>query len=71
MTPVLETEDGRFFHGTRAIFGYLQDQQPWQYAEAHRRRFLDHREARQSDAPAGWSSTSARARPGAARSRPS
>ena len=51
MTPVLETEDGRFFHGTRAIFGYLQDKQAWQYAEAHRRRFLDHREARQSDAP--------------------
>lgn len=51
VTPVLETEDGRFFHGTRAIFGYLQDEEPWQHAEGHRRRFLDHREARQSDAP--------------------
>src|SRR3954469_4801643 len=49
--PAPETKDRRFFHGTRAIFGYLQDQEPWQYADAHRRRFLDHREARQSDAP--------------------
>lgn len=49
--PALETEDGRFFHGTRAIFGYLQDQEPWEHAEGHRRRFLDHRDARESDAP--------------------
>ena len=48
--PVLETADGRFFHGTRAIFGYLQEVEPWQHAEGHRRRFLDHREARESDA---------------------
>jgi predicted GNAT family acetyltransferase/glutaredoxin len=51
LTPVLETEDGRFLHGTRAIFGYLQDTEPWAYAEGHRRRFLDHRDARMSDAP--------------------
>jgi predicted GNAT family acetyltransferase/glutaredoxin len=49
--PALETEDGKFVHGTRAIFGYLQDVEPWQYAEGHRRRFLDHRAARESDAP--------------------
>jgi predicted GNAT family acetyltransferase/glutaredoxin len=49
--PALETEDGRFFHGTRAIFGYLQEQEPWEHAEGHRRRFLDHRDARESDAP--------------------
>lgn len=49
--PALQTEDGRFVHGTRAIFGYLAEREPWQYAEGHRRRFLDHREARQSDAP--------------------
>jgi uncharacterized protein len=49
--PALETEDGRFLHGTRAIFGYLRDVEPWQYADGHRRRFLDHRDARQSDAP--------------------
>jgi predicted GNAT family acetyltransferase/glutaredoxin len=49
--PALETEDGRFVHGTRAIFGYLQEREPWELAEAHRRRFLDHRDARESDAP--------------------
>ena len=49
--PALEAEDGRFFHGTRAIFGYLQEQEPWEHAEGHRRRFLDHRDARESDAP--------------------
>ena len=48
--PALETEDGRFVHGTRAIFGYLQEAAPWEHAEGHRRRFLDHREARESDA---------------------
>ena len=49
--PALETEDGRFVHGTRAIFGYLQEREPWEHAEAHRGRFLDHRDARESDAP--------------------
>jgi len=48
--PVLETDDSRFFHGTRAIFGYLQEAEAWKHAEGHRRRFLDHREARESDA---------------------
>jgi len=51
LTPVLETEDGRFLQGTRAIFGYLQNNEPWAYADAHRRRFLDHHDARVSDAP--------------------
>jgi uncharacterized protein len=49
--PALETDDGRFFHGTRAIFGYLQGLEAWEHAEAHRRRFLDHRDAREADAP--------------------
>lgn len=49
--PALETEDGRFLHGTRAIFGYLQDPEPWEHEAAHRRRFLDHRDARETDAP--------------------
>jgi predicted GNAT family acetyltransferase/glutaredoxin len=48
--PALETDDGRFVHGTRAIFGYLQEAEPWEHGEGHRRRFLDHREARESDA---------------------
>ena len=51
LTPVLETEDGRFLQGTRAIFGYLQNTEPWAHADAHRRRFLDHHDARVSDAP--------------------
>ena len=46
--PTLETDDGRFFHGTRAIFGYLQELEAWPYAEAHRQRFLDHRDAREA-----------------------
>jgi len=49
--PALETEDGHFVHGTRAIFGYLQEREPWEHADAHRRRFLDHRDAREADAP--------------------
>jgi predicted GNAT family acetyltransferase/glutaredoxin len=49
--PALETEDGRFVHGTRAIFGYLGEAEPWEHADGHRRRFLDHRAARESDAP--------------------
>jgi predicted GNAT family acetyltransferase/glutaredoxin len=49
--PALETEDGRFVHGTRAIFGYLGETEPWEHADGHRRRFLDHRAARESDAP--------------------
>ena len=51
LTPVLETEDGRFLQGTRAIFGYLQNNEPGAYSDAHRSRFLDHHDARVSDAP--------------------
>jgi uncharacterized protein len=49
--PTLETEDGRRFQGTRAIFAYLREVEPWAHAAAHRRRFLDHLPARESDAP--------------------
>jgi uncharacterized protein len=48
--PVLETEDGRFFRGTREIFAHLRDRDPWRFEAAHRRRFADHRDARESDA---------------------
>jgi uncharacterized protein len=48
--PTLETEDGRVFKGTRAIFQRLRELEPWEHAGAHRRRFLDHRDARESDA---------------------
>jgi uncharacterized protein len=49
--PVLQTEDGRFFRGTREIFAHLHERDPWRFAAAHRRRFADHRDARESDAP--------------------
>src|SRR5205814_1938712 len=49
--PALQTEDGRFVHGTRAIFAYLSDVEPWEHAAGHRRRFVDHRDAREADAP--------------------
>jgi predicted GNAT family acetyltransferase/glutaredoxin len=48
--PVLRTEDGRIFRGTRAIFGHLQEREPWRFAAAHRRRYADHQDARESDA---------------------
>ena len=49
--PVLQAEDGRFYRGTRQIFTYLRELEPWQFAAEHRRRFVDHRDARESDAP--------------------
>jgi uncharacterized protein len=47
--PVLETEEGELFLGTREIFRYLETREPWEYADAHRQRFLDHADARKSD----------------------
>jgi uncharacterized protein len=49
--PVLETEDGRLYRGTREIFAHLHEREPWRFAGTHRRRFADHRDARESDAP--------------------
>ena len=51
LTPVLETEDGRIFRGTREIFAHLREREPWQFDAAHRRRFADHRDARETDVP--------------------
>jgi predicted GNAT family acetyltransferase/glutaredoxin len=50
-TPVLETEDGRTFRGTREIFAHLHEREPWRFDAAHRRRFADHRDARETDVP--------------------
>jgi predicted GNAT family acetyltransferase/glutaredoxin len=50
--PVLQAEDGRIFRGTREIFAHLQEREPWRFAAAHRRRFEDHRPARESDVAA-------------------
>jgi uncharacterized protein len=49
--PVLQAEDGSLYRGTREIFAHLREREPWRLAAAHRRRFADHRDARQSDAP--------------------
>jgi uncharacterized protein len=48
--PVLQTEDGELYRGTREIFAHLHSRDPWRFAAAHRRRFGDHRDARESDA---------------------
>jgi predicted GNAT family acetyltransferase/glutaredoxin len=48
--PTLETEDGRFFSGTRAIFAFLHDFEPGLHAATHRERFHEHLPARESDA---------------------
>ena len=48
--PVLEDDDGGFHVGTRAIFRYVESLEPWEHSSAHRRRFLDHLPARESDA---------------------
>jgi predicted GNAT family acetyltransferase/glutaredoxin len=47
--PILETEEGELFLGTREIFRYLETREPWEYADAHRQRFIDHADARKSD----------------------
>src|SRR3954471_18282591 len=49
--PVLVTEDGSVHRGTREIFGYLHDRHAWAFAGDHRRRFADHRDARETDVP--------------------
>jgi uncharacterized protein len=48
--PLLQTEDGRSFRGTREIYGYLRGHEAWEHAGQHRQRFLDHEPARESDA---------------------
>jgi uncharacterized protein len=48
--PTLETEDGRIFRGTREIYSYLRELDAWAHAAEHRRRFYDHKDARESDA---------------------
>lgn len=47
--PVLETEDGRLYRGTREIFAHLRGREPWRFAAAHHRRFAHHRDARETD----------------------
>jgi glutathione S-transferase len=49
--PVLVDEDGGVHAGTRAIFAHLREREPWAFAAAHRRRYAEHREARETEAP--------------------
>jgi uncharacterized protein len=49
--PVLQAEDGSLYRGTREIFAHLRGREPWSFAGSHRRRFHDHRDARETDAP--------------------
>jgi len=48
--PVLQAEDGQLYRGIHEIFAHLRDRQAWEHAADHRRRFKDHRAARESDA---------------------
>ena len=48
--PVLVAEDGRLFRGTREIFAHLATRAPGRLGADHRRRYAEHREARQADA---------------------
>ncbi len=50
--PVLESDDGSVQRGTRAIFLRLMERPGWEHRAEHRRRFLEHRAARESDAVA-------------------
>jgi uncharacterized protein len=47
--PVLVGEDGQVYRGTREIFNHLRERDAWQFAAAHRRRFADHQDARETD----------------------
>jgi uncharacterized protein len=47
--PVLVEDDGSVYRGTREIFAHLQARDPWRFAAAHRRRFGEHRDARESE----------------------
>jgi uncharacterized protein len=49
--PVLQEEDGSLYRGTRAIFAHLREREPWEFEAAHRRRFVAHCDARESDVP--------------------
>jgi len=47
--PVLETDDGTVYRGTREIFAYLTSLPPTPHTREHRQRYSEHREARLKD----------------------
>src|SRR5581483_8572383 len=50
--PTLVADDGTPYIGTRRIYEFLENFKPSEHGEAHRRRFEEHRPAREGDAPA-------------------
>lgn len=48
--PVLVTDDGTVHRGTDDIVAYLTSLPPSEHAQAHRKRYAEHRGARESDA---------------------
>jgi uncharacterized protein len=49
--PTLVADDGTAYIGTRRIYEFLETFELWEHADAHRRRFEEHRPAREGDAP--------------------
>jgi predicted GNAT family acetyltransferase len=47
---VLETDDGAVYRGSDEILGYLTSLPPSSHTQAHRVRYAEHRDARESDA---------------------
>jgi phytoene dehydrogenase-like protein len=47
----VELEDGTRIAGTRLIFAYLAQLQPWHFEPEHRKRYVEHAGARERDAP--------------------
>jgi uncharacterized protein len=50
--PTLVTDDGTVYIGTRRVFEFLETLAPGAHAAEHRRRYEEHRPAREDDAPA-------------------
>ena len=45
--PVLVTDEGDIYRGSRAIFAWAMAQDAWDHAESHRERFREHLTPRQ------------------------
>ena len=50
-SPSCRPRTAGFYLGTREIFAHLRELDPWRFEAEHRRRFIDHRDARESDSP--------------------
>lgn len=48
--PVFLAEDGTIYRGTREIFTHLRERDPDRFTAGHRRRYAEHRHARESGA---------------------